>query len=40
MKIIVEKNRSGSTGACMAIFNPSVGKFSNLAEQEKYSTAF
>ena len=32
MEIIVGKNRNGGTGTCKVIFNPSVGKFTNLEE--------
>ncbi len=30
MEIIVGKNRNGGTGTCKVIFNPSIGKFTNL----------
>ena len=30
MEIIVGKNRNGATGTCKVVFNPSIGKFSNL----------
>ncbi|HEY9766961.1 MAG TPA: DnaB-like helicase C-terminal domain-containing protein [Coleofasciculaceae cyanobacterium] len=30
MEIIVGKNRNGSTGTCMVMFNPSIGNFSNF----------
>ena len=39
MEIIVGKNRNGGTGTCKVVFNPSIGKFCNLAGQEKYSSA-
>ena len=39
MEIIVGKNRNGGTGTCKVVFNPSLGNFSNLAGQEKYSSA-
>ena len=32
MEIIVGKNRNGGTGTCKVMFNPSVGKFTNLEE--------
>ncbi len=32
MEIIVGKNRNGGTGTCKVLFNPSVGKFTNLEE--------
>ncbi|MDJ0572125.1 MAG: DnaB-like helicase C-terminal domain-containing protein [Pleurocapsa sp. MO_192.B19] len=30
MEVIVGKNRNGSTGTCKVMFNPNIGKFSNL----------
>ena len=32
MEIIVGKNRNGSTGTCIVVFNPNVEKFTNLKE--------
>ncbi len=32
MEIIVGKNRNGGTGTCKVMFNPSVGKFTNLEQ--------
>ena len=32
IEIIVGKNRNGGTGTCKVMFNPSVGKFTNLEE--------
>jgi replicative DNA helicase len=29
MKVIVSKNRNGSTGTCKVLFEPSIGTFSN-----------
>jgi replicative DNA helicase len=38
MEIIVGKNRNGSTGTCRVNFDPSIGKFDNLSESQKYLT--
>ena len=34
MEIIVEKNRNGSTGTCKVIFEPNIGRFSNIFSQK------
>ena len=36
MEVIVGKNRNGSTGTCEVLFNPSIGKFSDLVSQDRY----
>ncbi len=36
MEVIVGKNRNGSTGTCEVLFNPSIGKFSDLVSQDGY----
>ncbi len=34
MEVIVGKNRNGATGTCKVLFDPSVGKFTNLITRE------
>ncbi len=36
MEVIVGKNRNGATGTCKVLFDPSIGKFSDLVSQDGY----
>ena len=36
MEVIVGENRNGATGTCKVLFDPSIGKFSDLDSQDGY----